>query len=329
MASALASVVDVLDNAAQDPLPAALVAVGGLVVLKFALGLLGTFYRYQLRPSVKLTKLGKYAVVTGATDGIGKAYALALAKRGMSLVLVSRTESKLKAVAEEIDAKKYKGVEKTRYIVCDYSNFDAKTRAKVAKALDGLDVGVLINNVGQSYRYPRFFHELPPEEVAAMIEMNVNSTVWMTQLVIDGMAERKRGTIVNLSSGSAGHTMPLLAEYGAAKMFVARFSESLDAEYRGRGVRVQCQIPFYVATKLAKLRKSLTVPTADAYVWMSMRWIGHGGVVQPYWLHGLQGWVMKALPSAICDSAVMSMHAGIRKRGLKKDARLAAEGKTE
>ena len=114
-----------------------------------------------------------------------------------------------------------------------------------------------------------------------MIEMNVNSTVWMTQLVIDGMAERKRGTIVNLSSGSADHTMPLLAEYGAAKMFVARFSESLDAEYRGRGVRVQCQIPFYVATKLAKLRKSLTVPTAEAYVWMSMRWIGHGGVVQP------------------------------------------------
>ena len=64
-------------------------------------------------------------------------------------------------------------------------------------------------------------------------------------------------------------------------MFVERFSESLDAEYRGRGVRVQCQIPFYVAKKLAKLRKSLTVPTADAYVWMSMRWLGYGGVVQP------------------------------------------------
>lgn len=190
-------------------------------------------------------------------------------------------------MAKEIDAMieakkhKYPDVEKTKYIVCDYSKFDEKTRARVAKELEGLDIGVLINNVGQSYRYPRFFHELPTEEITSLLEMNINSTVYMTKMVIDGMVERKRGTIVNLSSGSAEYTMPLLAEYGAAKMFVERFSESLDAEYKGRGVRVQCQIPFYVATKLAKLRKSLTVPTAEKYVWMSMRWLGHGGVVQP------------------------------------------------
>ena len=201
----------------------------------------------------------------------------------MSLILISRTESKLKAVADEIDTKygQSKGLEKTKYIVCDYSNFDAKTRTRVEKELDGLDIGILINNVGQSYRYPRYFHELSPDEIGAIIEMNINSTVWMTSFVIAGMAQRKRGTIINLTSGSADYTMPLLAEYGAAKMFVERFSESLDAEYKGRGVRVQCQIPFYVATKLAKLRKSLTVPTAEAYVWMSMRWLGHGGVVQP------------------------------------------------
>lgn len=199
----------------------------------------------------------------------------------MSVVLISRTESKLRAVAEEIDAKGHPGVEKTKYVVCDYSNFDEATRARVARELDGLDVGVLINNVGQSYRYPRYFHELPDSEVGAIVEMNVNSTVWMTRMVLDGMVERKRGTIVNLSSGSAEHCMPLLAEYAAVKMFVERFSENLDAEYKGRGIRVQCQIPFYVATKLAKLRKSATVPTAEAYVGMGMRWLGHGGVVQP------------------------------------------------
>lgn len=297
--------------------------------MSFALRVLGIGYRFYLRPTIKLTKLGKYAVVTGATDGIGKAYALALAKQGLSLVLISRTEAKLQAVAAEIDGKKYAGVDKTKYIVCDYSNFDEKTRARVARELEGLDVGLLINNVGQSYRYPQFFHELTDDEVGAVLEMNINSTVWMTRMVLDGMAKRRRGSIVNLSSGSAEHTMPLLAEYGAAKMFVARFSESLDAEYRGRGVRVQCQIPFYVATKLAKLRKSLTVPTAEAYVAMSMRWLGYGGVVQPFWLHGIQGWVMKILPSALVDMGVMSMHAGIRKRGLKKDAKIAAEGKQE
>jgi len=323
------AIVDTLGNFASDPLPAVLVAVGGAVVLKFALGLLGTLYRYLFRPSVKLTKLGKYAVITGATDGIGKAYAIALAKRGMTPILISRTESKLKAVAEEIDAKSYKGIDKAKYIVCDYSNFDDATRARVGKELEGLDVGVLINNVGQSYRYPRFFHELPEDEIMQLIEMNVNSTVGMTKMVLDGMVERKRGTIVNLSSGSADHTMPLLAEYGAAKMFVERFSLSLDSEYKNRGIRVQCQVPFYVATKLAKLRKSLTVPSAEAYVHMSMRWIGYGGVVQPFWMHNLQGWVMHSLPAFIVDPAVMSMHAGIRKRGIKKDAKIAAEGKKE
>lgn len=325
----MSSIIATLQNYSEDPLSAIIILAGGFGVLKFALGLLDVLYKYLLRPSLKVTKFGKYAVITGATDGIGKAYALALAKKGMSLILVSRTESKLAAVAEEIDSKNYPNVEKTRYVVCDYSNFDETTRARVSEELEGKDVGVLINNVGQSYRYPRFFHELSHEEIGAMIEMNINSTVWMTKMVIDGMVERKRGTVVNLSSGSAEHTMPLLAEYGAAKMFVERFSESLDAEYKGRGVRVQCQIPFYVATKLAKLRKSLTVPTADAYVAMSMRWIGYGGVVQPFWLHGFQGWVMKVLPSFVVDSGVMSMHAGIRKRGLKKDAKMAAEGKKE
>ena len=139
----------------------------------------------------------------------------------------------------------------------------------------------MINNVGVSYRYPMYFHELSESEVGDVVEMNVNSTVRMTKMVIDGMAKRRRGTILNVSSGSAGYAMPLLAEYGAAKMFVQRFSESLDAEYGRRGVRVQCQVPFYVATKLAKLRKSLTVPTAEEYAKMGVDWLGYGGVVQP------------------------------------------------
>jgi 17beta-estradiol 17-dehydrogenase / very-long-chain 3-oxoacyl-CoA reductase len=71
-----------------------------------------------LRPGKNLKKLGKWAVVTGATDGIGKAYAMALAKKGMSVVLISRTEAKLKEVQGEIIAKGYNGVE-VKYIVCD------------------------------------------------------------------------------------------------------------------------------------------------------------------------------------------------------------------
>eukprot|EP00978_Attheya_sp_CCMP212_P008624 scaffold20255_cov64-Attheya_sp.AAC.7 len=304
-----------------DPHVAGLAVFGSLVLAAFGL-------RTFLRPGKNLKKLGKWAVVTGATDGIGKSYALALAKKGVSVVLISRTESKLQDVKKEIDDKGYKGVE-TKYVVCDYSNFDEKARDTVKAAISGLDVGILINNVGVSYRYPNFFAEISDEDVAALIEMNVNSTTWMTRMVIGGMVERKRGAIINLSSGSAMFTLPLLAEYSAAKSYVEKFSRALNAEYRSKGVTCQCQIPFYVATKLAKMRKSLMVPTTDAYVALAIKWVGYpDAVVSPYWLHAFQGWVMDQLPESIVTSQIMSMHLGIRKRGLKKDAKLKAE-KTE
>jgi len=294
--------------------------LGGLVLARFGLKFITGFYQYFLRPAKNLTKFGKWAVITGATDGIGKGYAMALAKKGMNVLLVSRTEAKLKAVKEEIDAKGYNGVE-VDYVVCDYSNFDTKAKETVSKSMENLDIGILINNVGVSYRYPRFFHEITDDEVTALIEMNVNSTTWMTRYVIDGMIERKRGAIVNISSGSAMYTMPLLAEYSAAKSFIEKFTLALNAEYGAKGIKVQCQIPFYVATKLAKMRKSFTVPTADAYATMGLKFIGQPEpVVSPYWVHGIMSFVMNSLPTPVVEKVVMGMHMAIRKKGLKKDA---------
>jgi short-subunit dehydrogenase len=88
--------------------------------------------------------------------------------------------------------------------------------------------------------------------------MNVNSTTIMTHLVLPGMVARRRGAVVNIASSAGCHTMPLLAQYSAAKGYIAMFSRALQAECRGSNVTVQCQVPFYVATKLAKLRKAMT-----------------------------------------------------------------------
>jgi 17beta-estradiol 17-dehydrogenase / very-long-chain 3-oxoacyl-CoA reductase len=165
-----------------EPTVAVLALIGALgLALVFTKASKAAFKTF-IRPGKKLKKLGKWAVVTGkrtkrltldlsdkcrrrvthslpfshlatgATDGIGKAYALALAEQGLSIVLISRTEAKLQDVQKEIDAKGYEGVE-TKYVVCDYSNFDQKAKNTVAAAIKGLDVGVLINNVGVSYRY--------------------------------------------------------------------------------------------------------------------------------------------------------------------------------
>jgi len=285
--------------------------------------MLAQVHKQFIRSGKNLTKLGKYAIITGATDGIGKAYALALAKKGMSIVLISRTEAKLQAVKQEIDAKSYKGVD-VQYIVCDYSNFDAKAKAHVKAGIAGLDIGVLINNVGVSYRYPMYFHELADAEVADLVEMNVNSITWMTRFVLPQMVDKKKGAIVNISSGSAMYTLPLLAEYSAAKSFIEKFTLALHAEYSSKGISVQCQIPFYVATKLAKMRKSFTVPTPNAFAKLGVQFIGHDDpVVSPFWVHAVMGYVLDRLPSGVVAKVIMGMHMGIRKRGLKKDAKVA------
>jgi 17beta-estradiol 17-dehydrogenase / very-long-chain 3-oxoacyl-CoA reductase len=252
-----------------------------------------------------------------------------LAKKGLNIVLISRTESKLLDVQKEILAK-YGSIE-VKYIVCDYSKSDTSTKTSMLKILNELDVGILVNNVGISYRYPMFFHELSDEEVATLLTMNIESTVWMTRMVLPGMLLRKRGTIVNISSGSALYTLPLLAEYSGAKSFVEKFSRAINAEYRSKGITCQCQVPFYVATKLAKMRQSLTVPTPTAYVNMAIKWIGYpdDALVSPFWIHAVQGWVMHQLPDYVIAKVVMSMHMAIRSKGIKKDARIAEEEKNK
>jgi len=310
---------------ASDSIINTFAGFGLLVLLNGALKIASSVYKTFLRPGKDLKKFGKWAIVTGATDGIGKAYSLALAKKGMSIVLISRTEAKLQAVKKEIDDNNYSGVE-VKYVVCDYSNFNDQAKDTVKEAIKGLDIGVLINNVGVSYRYPMYFIELSDDEVTNLMEMNVNSTVWMTRFVIAGMAERKRGSIVNISSGSAMYTLPLLAEYSAAKSFVEKFTLALNAEYGSKGISVQCQIPFYVATKLAKMRKSFTVPTANAFAKMGIKFIGQPEpVASPFWVHGVMGWVLDHLPTVVVTKIIMSMHLATRKRGLKKDAAKKSE----
>jgi 17beta-estradiol 17-dehydrogenase / very-long-chain 3-oxoacyl-CoA reductase len=317
----------------SSPMIVGLLGLGSIVGLALTIKILTSFYKTFVRPSKNLLSLGKWAIVTGATDGIGKAYAMALAKKGMSVLLISRTEEKLQQVQQEILQKGYKtkngALVQVKFVVCDYSNFDNDAvRTTVQKAIAELDdhVGVLINNVGVSYRYPRFFHELTDTEVTQLLTMNIDSTVWMTRMVLPRMLQNKKGAIVNISSGSALYTTPLLAEYAGAKSFVEKFSRALNAEYRSKGITCQCQTPFYVATKLAKMRKSLTVPTATEYVQQAIKWVGYpDALVQPFYLHAIQGWIMHQIPDFLLAQGIYSMHMAIRSKGLKKDARQEQE----
>eukprot|EP01064_Diplonema_japonicum_P037059 TRINITY_DN8584_c1_g2_i1.p1 TRINITY_DN8584_c1_g2~~TRINITY_DN8584_c1_g2_i1.p1 ORF type:complete len:312 (+),score=56.63 TRINITY_DN8584_c1_g2_i1:407-1342(+) len=281
-------------------------------------------YAKFLRPGKDLKRYGKWALVTGATDGIGKAYAFELAKRGMSIVLVSRTESKLSDVKTAI-LEKYPKVEVT-IVAADMGNLTDDVKEKLQKTINSIELGVLVNNVGVSYPYPKFYHELDDANAESLVSLNVTSTNVMTRLALPGMLDRKRGAIVNISSFAGEIVNPLLAGYCGAKGGITLMTASLNAEYAGKGVHFQAQTPLFVTTKLAKIRKSsITTPTPETYARSACNAIGYEAVTSPYWAHALMTYIAQCIPTSIANGQIMKMHLGLRKRGQAKDAKEAGQ----
>ena len=297
-----------------------------LLVLFWVFGIVRSvvmfIYHHMIKSAKNLVKVyGPYAVITGATDGIGLGMATEFARKGMNIVLISRTQSKLDACAKEL-REKFPKIE-VKVLAVDFNEInDEDERKRIAKFLAPLEVGVLVNNVGISYPFPKYLYELTDAESEALTVLNVDSTVWMTRIVLagdKGMVARKKGAIINISSIAGVLTSPLLSHYGGAKGFVAQYSRALHYELAPKGIHVQCQVPFYVTTKLAKLRHaSLTVATPAQYARAAIKAIGGGPLVSPYWSHALQFCVYQSLPEWLLASVANSMHLGIRKAGMRK-----------
>jgi len=313
----------------SDFLYAIFVAIGVLFSAKYIVSILNEIFNRLFRGGKNIKKtFGSWAVVTGATDGIGKAMAFELARKGVHIVLISRSIDKLDATAKELKDD-YPDIE-VKVLAIDYGNFDIAAREKVKTFIADLDVGVLINNVGISYPYTKYFHELTDENVEQLMTLNVNSITWMTRIVLPGMLSRKRGAIVNIGSAAGVSVSPLLSQYGAAKSYITMFSKALNVELKNSNIHVQCQVPMFVATKLAKIKNSsLFVASPNGYAKAAVAAIGYEDVVSPYWTHALQIWFLTNLPDWLVASGTLSMHHGIRKAGLKKDAKLAAEAKKQ
>ncbi|KAK4763250.1 hypothetical protein SAY86_009018 [Trapa natans] len=300
----------------------ALFSVGSLSLLRFLLAFLNWIYVNFLRPGKNLKKYGSWALVTGPTDGIGKGFAFQLARKGLNLVLVGRNSEKLKDVSDSIRARHAKTQIKT--VVVDFSGDLDDGVSRIREAIEGLDVGILINNVGVSYPYARYFHELDEELLKNLIKVNVEGTTKVTQAVLEGMLRRKKGAIVNIGSGAAIviPSDPLYAVYAATKAYIDQFSRCLYVEYKKQGIDVQCQVPLYVATKMASIRRSsFLVPSAEGYAQAALRWIGYEPRCTPYWPHTLLWVLASSLPESIVDSWRLRFSLNIRKRGMAKDSR--------
>ncbi|XP_004591918.2 17-beta-hydroxysteroid dehydrogenase type 3 [Ochotona princeps] len=277
-----------------------LVCVGLLVCLLCLGKCLGLCRRvlpscWPALPGGFLRSMGQWAVVTGAGDGIGKAYSLQLAKQGLNVVLISRTLEKLQAVATEIEQTTGRS---TRIIQTDFTRADIYE--SIQEELAGLEIGILVNNVGMLPSLLPTHFLSTPDEIQALIHCNITSVMKMTQLVLKHMESRRKGLILNISSGVALFPWPLYSLYSASKAFVCTFSKALRAEYKDKGIIIQVLTPYAISTSMTKhLNTNVITKTADEFVKESLNYITSGDATCGCLAHELLASFLGLIPACI------------------------------
>jgi short-subunit dehydrogenase len=177
-------------------------------------------------------------LITGASSGIGEAFARRLVARGENVVLVARSEDKLASLCNEFGRA---GNIKAEYVALDLTESTAAEKLFAETMRRGLEIETLINNAG--FGSMGDFAALDVKRELAMIDLNVKALVALTYLYLKPMRERKKGTIVNVASTAAFQGVPYMATYAATKAFVLAFSEALWDENRAFNVHVMALCP--------------------------------------------------------------------------------------
>ena len=197
-----------------------------------------------MQPSLQ----GTYALVTGASSGLGVDFARQLAARGCNLILVARREQQLRAVQQEISARY--GVD-VAIIPMDLAQPDAPQTLYDQIMASGKTVDVLINNAGYGL-YGRFT-EIEWEREKNMLELDIITLMHLTKLCVKDMVARNVGFVLLVASIGAYQPSPLYASYSAAKSFVLNFGEALNYELRSTNVRCTVISPGITATEFLQV----------------------------------------------------------------------------
>jgi short-subunit dehydrogenase len=180
----------------------------------------------------------KVTLITGASGGIGEAFARRLAEKNHNLVLVARTEQKLHELCDELMLQY--GIT-AHYVAVDLNDFEADKRLFEETEKHGMEVDWLINNAG--FGSMGEFSELSLETELEMIGLNVMALVALTHRYLQGMRERRSGTIINVSSTASFQPIPYMATYAATKAFVTSFTEAIAEENKDFGITATALCP--------------------------------------------------------------------------------------
>ncbi|WP_375201868.1 SDR family NAD(P)-dependent oxidoreductase [Hyphococcus sp.] len=262
----------------------------------------------------------KWALITGASAGIGATFARAYAAKGANVILVARREDRLRELAGELE--KAHGVT-ARILAADLSEPSAPQMIFDALAAEGTPVDILVNNAG--FGMPGSYTDNDWPTHRAFLELMLVSYAQMTRLFLPGMRERDFGRIIQVASlaglvpGSAGHTL-----YGPSKAFLVSFAQSLAAECDGTGVHSTALCPGFTYSEFHDANNTRgLVSQLPKYMFMEAEPVVEGAIeaaetkravyVPGAW-NKFAAWLARTLPRPIAERMVRKQSARFRKK---------------
>lgn len=238
---------------------------------------------------------GNWAVITGGSEGIGKAYALKLAERKMNVFLIARNSEKLEQAANEI--KTVYNVE-VKYCSIDLTKLsNGRVYEKLAQELATIQIGVLVNNAGAMLDTLSYFLYSEKDTLEKICDLNMKAFSLMHCMILPKMVIKKKGAIINISSGASVKPVPLMGIYSASKKFVDYFTTFLRYEYQSEGIVVQLVKPFYVSSNMTNNAQSnILMARPHDIAENSLRTLGMMNETHGYIMHEIMGWAGEIIP---------------------------------
>ncbi|KAF8362302.1 dhs-5 [Pristionchus pacificus] len=274
-------------------------------LLRTLFALLQSVFVYHIVPRFWQPDLDKFrvrwTVVTGGTDGIGKAYTYELARRGIKkFVLIGRSAQKLS------DVKGYLELNHNADVKTYLFDFAKDDYNRLRAFINAIDVGLVINSVGVGRENLERYGD-NPEADSMIMRVNALGSAEFLSMVLPTMERHGGGQIVVLSSSQGFRVIPGLATYCAAKSVMSFLSEAIDREYTS--IRVQCLTPALVATNMTYYKNSeMFVVTADSFAREAVSTLGLVRVTTGCFNHEIQMLCRHLLPWAILKHAIMPVY---------------------